>query len=870
MKKVLRNILAVTLAVVIMASLAVTGISVSAASTLYAPTNVRTSNNGTGFYITWNKAANATGYKVYYKTAESDWEFKETNTNSVKLEDLEYGKLYYLQVQTLGRNNAKGGFTKVSSMTHVRPSRLSSTAYNTNASITVGWEPADGANGYMIAKKRPTDKDYTYHSTANTTFTDTKVQGGTIYYYQIRPYYTNGKSAAYAPWSNTKTLTTLYRPTVNNVNSTVENMNINWNKIFCAESYKVAFMREGDTAWNFRTTSKTYFNVPYPTQGATYYIQVQPTNGRLAGQWSEVFTHEVKKAVIPDTSPQVPVISGVTTDYGKMTVNWGKTVNAVKYSIAYKLTTDTTWKTVTTAAQSYTVSNLVQGATYEVKVNAIYKGTQSAYSNVVKATIPKKVEPQPVTEPVTEPITEPVTEPTPSEPEVTVSNVSVVAKNNEGTAKYEKVGSWAINTNADWYRYVANNDAFSSDVTQAGQHYSKEGYIKSHIEYVDENGKPDASKVTVFFDEKPDMHSTITSLVLTKANGNTIFREQDVDKLATAWQTGKYTFDLPRIGGNTIKVDVSWDGNATSYTAKLYKDNSVVNTVTTGNKKCTFEVETAGNYKVEVAVSDTKKATKTFTVDAEAVSNNDGYTFKLAQTERRREYFCNNCGCWISGSVADHLITESDWAKVKAEAATHEQTSEGSYYNYPRYHKQYFLKDFTNQTVVDPENAKYYRNNWTMFTKPGEEPVDCFTENPYLIGDIHEEEQLNYGGECSLILVPDKSDMTEFIKATIALAPWMGEQKFLGKINPDQGRYLLDENGVALRDENGNPVRNARYETVLAGDRTVESILNMDYYGYHTIVQKCPGGYHDEWVDVIVDYEVFTAPETYTAKLTVK
>lgn len=133
MKKVLRNILAVTLAVVIMASLAVTGISVSAASTLYAPTNVRTSNNGTGFYITWNKAANAAKYRVYYKLKETDWSYKDTNTNSISLSDLTYGRLYYLQVQTLGRNNAKGGYTKVSSMTHVRPSRLSSTAYNTNA-----------------------------------------------------------------------------------------------------------------------------------------------------------------------------------------------------------------------------------------------------------------------------------------------------------------------------------------------------------------------------------------------------------------------------------------------------------------------------------------------------------------------------------------------------------------------------------------------------------------------------------------------------------------------------------------------------------------------------------------------------------------
>ena len=432
--------------------------------------------------------------------------------------------------------------------------------------------------------------------------------------------------------------------------------------------------------------------------------------------------------------------------------------------------------------------------------------------------------------------------------------------------------AWVIETDSDCYYYAAGKDAYESSLKKAGDSFSKEGYIKSHIEYVDENGNPDAGKVTVFFDEKPNPNATLKELKFkqTTKKGWTLANEKDATKLANAWKVGKYTLDLPRIDGNTIKVDVSWDGNATSYTAKLYKDNSVVNTVTTGDKKCTFEVETAGNYKVEVAVSDTKKATKTFTVDAEAVSNNDGYTFKLAQTERRSVIFCNNCGCWVGGNVADHLITESDWAKVKAEAATHEQTSAGSYYNYPRYHKQYFLKDFTNQTVVDPKYSLNKTGNWMVFTKPGEEPVDCFTENPYLIGDIHEEEQLNYGGECSLILVPDKSDMTEFIKATIALAPWMGEQKFLGKINPEQGRYLLDEDGVALRDENGNPIRNARYETVLAGDRTVESILNMDYYGYHTIVQKCPGGYHDEWVDVIVDYEVFTAPETYTAKLTVK
>ena len=385
MKRTSKRIIAITLAMVITISLMVTGLSaVSAAGIVpYAPTGVFTQNSGTGFNITWRAAANATGYKVYYKTAESDWEFKETNTTSVNLEDLEYGTLYYIQVQSIGANGVNGGFAKVSSMTHVRPTRLISTAYNTNASITVGWEPADGANGYAIAKKRPTDKGYTYYYTADTTFTDTKVEGGTIYYYQIRPYYTNGKSAAYGPWSNTKTLTTLYRPTVNNVNSTVENMNINWNSIFCAESYKIAFMREGDTAWNFRTTSKTYYNIPYPTQGAKYFIQVQPTNGRLAGQWSEVYTQDVEPL-------GVPAITGIETTYDKITFNWDAVKEAKAYDIAFRRTVDGegVWHHKYTSDTTLSVNNPTPETKYTVKVRALCGQVSGEYSETSDSDIP--------------------------------------------------------------------------------------------------------------------------------------------------------------------------------------------------------------------------------------------------------------------------------------------------------------------------------------------------------------------------------------------------------------------------------------------------------------------------------------------------
>lgn len=385
MKKTMKRLLAIMLTLVMVLSLTVTGITaVSAVASVAVPANVSIQNSGTGFNITWRAAANATGYKVYYKTAESDWEFKETNTNSVNLEDLEYGTLYYIQVQSIGANGVNGGFAKVSSMTHVRPTRLISTAYNTNTSITVGWEPADGANGYAIAKYHE-GKFVNYFYTADTTYTDTTTVAGTRYAYQIKPYFSNGKSAAYGPWSNIKTLTTLYRPTVdeNTVFSTVENMNINWNYIQGVTNYRLAFMREGDTAWNFRTTSKTYYNIPYPTQGANYYIQVQPTNAKFSGQWSVVYTHHIEPL-------GVPAITGIETTYDKITFNWDAVKEAKAYDIAFRRTVDGegVWHHKSTSDTTLSVNNPTPDTTYTVKVRALCGKVAGEYSETSDSDIP--------------------------------------------------------------------------------------------------------------------------------------------------------------------------------------------------------------------------------------------------------------------------------------------------------------------------------------------------------------------------------------------------------------------------------------------------------------------------------------------------
>ena len=303
MRGISKRLLAVILVSVMI--LSATSISVSAAGSapLYAPAKVSIQNSGTGFYITWSKAAGAVKYRVYYKTKESGWYYKDAKTNTVNLSNLLYGKLYYVQVQSIGSNNAKGGCTKVASMTHVRTTKLVSAAYNSDETATVSWNIADGANGYAVARKKLTDIDYTYFYTTQTTFTDTKFDLGVKYFYQVRPYYSNGKSAAYAQWSNTISLTTIQKPTITDISSTDEKMSISWDTSSGATSYKVAFRRDTDAAWSFGTTDLRCYDVPNPAPGATYYVQVCPINGNLAGPYSAVYRHETEN-IAPSEEPE--------------------------------------------------------------------------------------------------------------------------------------------------------------------------------------------------------------------------------------------------------------------------------------------------------------------------------------------------------------------------------------------------------------------------------------------------------------------------------------------------------------------------------------------------------------------------------------
>lgn len=270
---------------------------------------------------------------------------------------------------------------------------LQSVAYNSNATVTIGWNSSFQPTGYQIARKKLGDTGYTYTevNSFNSSYNDKNVVSGTVYFYQVRAFMMSMYGRTYGAWSNTKAVTTLYRPTVTSLNDVGNMLNINWNKIKGVSHYKLAFKRLTDKEWNYRTVKSNYYNVLNPTKGATYAVQICPMNGSIAGQWSAV------KTVVIGVSQCKPVITSIIPDsgnYGYAGMEWSYPLSCDGYYLFHKNSTDAGWSyevirgDLGTFNYAYLVG-LKSGDTYYFQIRAFFKnGGLSPYSKVFTYTVP--------------------------------------------------------------------------------------------------------------------------------------------------------------------------------------------------------------------------------------------------------------------------------------------------------------------------------------------------------------------------------------------------------------------------------------------------------------------------------------------------
>lgn len=217
--------------------------------------------------IEWRKISNASGYELYRSKSENGTYTKvktieQPTTLSYTNGGLKTGTKYFYKVRAYKVVDSKkvyGTFSSVASATPI-PSRVTgvTTASARYDAVKINWSSIVGATGYEVYRSESPKQSYKYVSTvtgnSNTTFTNTGLITGKVYYYKVRAYYSASGKKVYGNFSNVVNRKPIPgKPAIQSVkSSSSKQLRITWNTISGANGYEV---------YRCNTSSGTYTRI---------------------------------------------------------------------------------------------------------------------------------------------------------------------------------------------------------------------------------------------------------------------------------------------------------------------------------------------------------------------------------------------------------------------------------------------------------------------------------------------------------------------------------------------------------------------------------------------------------------------------------
>ena len=342
--------------------------------------------------IEWTKVEGATGYDIYRKTTGTYSKIgtvDKQSTVTFKDEKAVTGVRYQYTVRAFYNKN---GIKKVSTYENY----IHGTAYPSNPNLTsvtsveynaieLKWDKVDGANGYKIYRKLPSDKNYKelitlYEQTDK--YTDQTVTCGTTYQYIIKSFrYENGK--AYNSGNSSVVTCKAVPPVVKvKVASTGYNsLNVSWEKVNGATGYRIYFKKDNAKNWTtlatFENGSLTSCEHRKLTTGVnyTYTVRAYYKDGSKT-IWGGFNQTGVTKKPVTSAPKLVSVTSSTATN---VTVKWETVSGANGYKVMRKADGSKTWSTIGT-----TNSKKLSYTDKKVSCGVKYHYTVRAYRNVSK------------------------------------------------------------------------------------------------------------------------------------------------------------------------------------------------------------------------------------------------------------------------------------------------------------------------------------------------------------------------------------------------------------------------------------------------------------------------------------------------------
>lgn len=363
---------------------------------LPVPALVRASDTGNlAIQVEWEQSANAAGYRVYRKTASSNWKNLTTlsggSTTSYLDRSAEAGVKYTYTIRSYNTANGEtvwSGYDAagVSASLTLSTPRLISASDSKSGGIRVTWEQSTNAIGYRFYRKTASSnwKLLKILSGADTTsYLDRTAQAGVKYTYTVRGYNTANGETVLSKYDAAGVSATLVLDTPRLVNASDTGsggIRVTWEKSGNATGYRV-YHKTGSSGWKRIATisnsdTETWLDKTVQA-GAKYSYTVRAF--RTVDGTTELSSYDAA-GVSATLTLGTPQLDDAEDSANGIRVEWEKARNAEGYRV-YRKTASSNWKLLAKVSGANTLSYLDRTAqsgvryTYTVRAYRTVNGT---------------------------------------------------------------------------------------------------------------------------------------------------------------------------------------------------------------------------------------------------------------------------------------------------------------------------------------------------------------------------------------------------------------------------------------------------------------------------------------------------------------
>lgn len=241
--------------------------------------------------LTWSPVAEAGGYEVWRgSSATGDFAFlAKTAYTSYDDTSVVPGQVYWYKVRACNRagcgkfTEAKRGSAQVLGVPPT-PTGFKASQGDFTDRVRLSWQAASGAASYEVYRADAETGPYALLATVSaTTYDDTQVEQGKVYWYKVRACSQAGCSPLSSPVSGYAALSTLPAPQNVQASDGTEpgKVVITWSAVTGATHYLVyrATSEDGDYSLIATVTATSYEDMDV-TEGTTYWYRVRACNAQ--------------------------------------------------------------------------------------------------------------------------------------------------------------------------------------------------------------------------------------------------------------------------------------------------------------------------------------------------------------------------------------------------------------------------------------------------------------------------------------------------------------------------------------------------------------------------------------------------------------